>query len=108
MSLTCATLKRGARVRFEGLVCLTVPFGAEGVVTGQDRDRWVVDFLVRGRVERVTLHRVELQVLPDISTEVCACGHSGADHCGETVLTVNTHRCVRCDCLMYEPVEGVA
>ena len=106
--MTTPVLRRGARVLFIGMVMLGVPFGAEGEVTGQDRDRWVVDFPVDGKVERVTLWRSEMEVLPDLPVEVCACGHNGADHCGETVMTVNTHRCLRCECVMYEPAEGMA
>lgn len=44
----------------------------------------------------------------EVPVELCQCGHTGGDHCGETVMTVNTHRCIRCECLMYEPVEEVA
>lgn len=58
-----AELRRGARVRFIGIVHWHVPFGAEGVVTGQDRDRWLVEFPVADKVETVSLWRSEMEVL---------------------------------------------
>lgn len=108
------TLKRGARVRYVGIVRVPVPVGTEGLVVGQDRKRWIVDFLIDEKVERVTLHRTELKVIaapaPDydpfegvvvVVSDPCACGHSGADHYVESLLSA--HSCIRCECQMFEP-----
>lgn len=65
MSLTRAELKRGARVLFIGTVHPRVQFGTEGLVTGQNRDQWYVDFPVGApdHIETVKLWRSEMEVL---------------------------------------------